>query len=158
MSFLQNPPTLVVQQNTWWCWAACMEMLNRTYPAKFGTPVKNQAQWVATMQSSPVANTALNSQQGLNLHYFGQFATALGLMYHGWIPPNTTPDLAFAETKLRTSLLLAIIPSTATDSHFVVIWGFDNQQVFYTDPAPGQGHRIAPYSLVQQNRLLIAWK
>ncbi len=158
MSFLRNPPTLVVQQNPWWCWAACMEMINRAHPSKFDSPIKNQAQWVAAMQASPVANTALNSQQGLNLRFFGQFTNALKMMFQGWVPPTSHPDLEFAEYKLHSSLLLAIIPSTATDSHFVVIWGFDNQQVFYTDPAPGQGHRIAPYSLVQQNRLLIAWK
>jgi hypothetical protein len=158
MSFLRNPPAIVVQRNTWWCWAACMEMLNRSHPSKFGTPVRTQAQWVDAMQASPVAHVALNRQQGINMRYFPQFTSALGMQFHGWIPPNSTPDLAFAERKLHRSLLLAVIPSSGGNSHFIVIWGFDNQRVYYTDPTPGQGRKTAPFSLVRRQPLLIAWK
>ena len=144
MSYIRTPPIPVVQTSAWWCWAAYMEMINRAHPAKFTAPVRNQAHWVADMQASPAANTALNQHGGLNTHFFGQFTQALRMQFRVWTgPPANAPDLAFAEVKLHKSLLLAAY-QVPGGSHFVVIHGFDGTHVRYTNPQP-QGGRSASY-------------
>ncbi len=158
MAFKRIPPILVVQNNAWWCWAACMEMINRAHPEKFSGTIRNQSEWIAAMQASPVAHVALNSHDGLNMSFFGQFTNAIGMLFNGWIgPPAGIPDLAFAESKLHHSLLLAAF-RVPGGCHFVVIHSFDGSHVGYTNPAPGTGEQRTDYSRIQSGPLMIAWK
>lgn len=111
------------------------------------------------MLSAPVASSALNAYQGLNMRFFPQFTNALGMQYRVWIPARQEPpDLAFVELKLRCSLLLTVITTPGGNAHFVIITGVDGRYVHYTDPAPGPALKIVPYALVVQQPLAIAWK
>jgi len=166
MAFVRPQPSPpVVQSNTWWCWAACLEMLNRAHPERFGMPIRRQNEWVAAMRASPAANRLLSTNDGLNVHYFPQVLTALGMEGHQWRGGSAGDpvDLSFIELQLQVSYLWAVFPVPG-GSHFVVIYGVENGRpedgliVRYFNPAPGVGYAKANQAQVQRSPLLIGWK
>lgn len=161
MSFVRpQPQPPVYQSNTWWCWAACLEMLNRAHPERFGMPVRSQNDWVAAMRASPAANLLLNAHDGINVHYFPAVLNALGMAGRQWRggTAGDPVDLAYIEQQLRISCLWAVYPVPG-GSHFVVIYGVENGGVLrYFNPFPGIGYATAPQSDVQRSPLMIAWK
>lgn len=158
MAFLRPSPPAVTQANTWWCWAACLEILNRAHPNKFPSPIRDQNQWMQEMQNAPAANQILNAHGGLNVHYLPAVLNALGMTGHQWAgPPSNRPDINFIEEKLRISYLLAIYQVTG-GSHFVVISGVDANRVLFFNPWNNIGNTSVTHAQVRSAPLIIAWK
>ena len=158
MAFMRQPPPPVYQSNTWWCWAACLEILNRAHPDKFPPPVRNQSEWMEAMRAAPAASRLLNEHGGLNTHYLPSVLNAIGMVGQQWAgPPTAPPDITFIEQQLRVSYLLALYPVPG-GSHFVVIYGVDRQRVHYFNPMTGVGNTSATHAQVRAGRLVIAWK
>lgn len=157
MAYMRSAPPVVQQSNLWWCWAACLEILNRAHPNKFAPPVRTQAQWVEAMQQSPVATTALNPQGGLNVRYLPQVFQALGMRGHSWAgPPSNAPDAAFIEDKLHSSYVMACY-QVSGGSHFVIIYGVDNARVYYFNPWTNAGRQTATHQQIAASPLIIGW-
>ena len=155
-----RPAPAVFQSNVWWCWAACLEILNRAHPDRYGTPVRTQNDWIAAMRASPARNRLLNAQDGLNVHYLPSVLNALGMQGHQWRgqAAGDPVDLGFIEQRLRNSYVLAVYPVPG-GSHFVVIYGVDNGPVLrYFNPFPGIGYASATQAEVQRSPLMIGWK
>jgi hypothetical protein len=151
MSFHRAMPPNVRQHNLWWCWAACMEMLTRLYPQRFGG-VKTQE----AVRNDPAMAPFLTPEGGLNVQHG---LPALLNQYHmqGHVWSNHLPNRETIEQRLRTSHLFAVyqvIPGAA--SHFVLIHGIGRETLYYMDPA--HGPRQARLSDVETRPLIIAWK
>lgn len=158
MAYSRSAPPTVQQSNLWWCWAACLEILNRVHPNKFPPPARTQAQWVNAMQQSPVANTALNSQGGLNTRFLPQMFQALGMRYHGWLgPPQDSPDVSVIEEKLHLSYVMGCYPVSG-GSHFVIIYGVDALgRIYYFNPWTNVGKSSITRQQAAASPLIIGW-
>lgn len=158
MAFIRSSPPVVQQSNLWWCWAACLEILNRAHPNKFPSPIRTQAQWVDEMRQSPVAATALNPQDGLNVRFLPQIFQILGMQGHSWAgPPTSPPDVNVIENRLRSSYVMAChqVPG---GSHFVIVYGVDGSgRVYFFNPYTNIGKQTITRQSVASNPLIIGW-
>jgi ABC-type bacteriocin/lantibiotic exporter with double-glycine peptidase domain len=158
MAYSRRPPPRVHQSNEWWCWAACLEILNTAHPEKF-TPIRySQSQWVDWLRNQTAGPQLLNQHGGINTSMLPQVLRALrmgGQVYNG--PPGDRPDLAFIEDKLHTSYLMGV-RVVRGGSHFVIIYGVDDHNVLYYDPYGRRGNRTMSHETIQSDRLIVAWK
>jgi ABC-type bacteriocin/lantibiotic exporter with double-glycine peptidase domain len=158
MVFMRPSPPSVTQANQWWCWAACLEILNRAHPNKFPSPPLTQEQWRNELRALPNADEFLSPQDGLNVHRLPLILNILGMTGHQWQgPPNHRPDISYIENKLHFSYVMAI-HTVPGGSHFVIITGVDQSRVFYFDPYNHIGNTSVPHDEIRQARLIIAWK
>lgn len=170
MAFMRPTPPQIHQTNLWWCWATCFEILNRVHSEKFPPPIRNQSEWVAAMQQSPARNRLLNAQGGINVHYIGEVFAAIGIRGHTFtaLNPNSyqnmhdylqlfQQNIAFIEEKLRISYLIGIYP-VAGGSHFVVIYGIDDNRLHFFNPWTNVGIASETHRNAQSNRFIIGWK
>lgn len=158
MVFIRPNPPSVTQTNTWWCWAACLEILNRAHPDKFPSPPVSQSEWINEMRTSPNGGLFLNPQGGINVRFLPQILNVLRMTGHQWSgPPTDPPDIDFIEEKLHISYLLAVYPVPG-GSHFVIISGVDANRILYFNPWNNIGNTSATHAQVRSRQLIIAWK
>jgi len=155
---MRSSPPPVTQANVWWCWAACLEILNRAHPTKFPSPPLSQEEWRNEIRALPNADQFLSPQDGLNVNRLPMILNVLGMTGHQWQgPPNNRPDIAYIENKLHLSYLMAV-HTVPGGSHFVIITGVDQSRVWYFDPYNHIGYTSITHDQIRQARLIIAWK
>lgn len=158
MAKMRTPPPVVQQSNLWWCWAACLEILNRAHPNKFAPPVRTQEQWVEAVRQMPRLRPALNQQDGFNVQYLGLLFQGLRMQGHSWAgPPTNPPEIAFIEDKIRLSYVMGCY-QVPGGSHFVIIYGVDaSGTLHYYNPWTNGGNQTATRQQVVSRPLIIGW-
>lgn len=160
MAYQRPQPPAIRQNNLWWCWAACLEILVAAQPGKFPSPPlpRTQEQWLSALRSSPAGSRVLNEQGGIRMQSFPEVVSQIGMRVHSWAgPPNSRADIDFIEQQLRLSYLLAV-RTVSGGSHFVVIYGVTPTHLYYFNPAPGSGYAKITHAEIQAQPLVISWK
>jgi hypothetical protein len=152
MAFTRAVPTQVVQHNMWWCWAACVEMMSRLNPSGFGG-IKTQEQ----VRFDPAIQPYLTPQGGINtVGGVGLNALSVRYGFRWYVWTVHTPDPAVIEQRLHLSHLLGIY-QVPGGSHFVVIYGIDQTNLYVVNPLGGGTRHIA-LSAITSHPLVIGWK
>jgi ABC-type bacteriocin/lantibiotic exporter with double-glycine peptidase domain len=151
MSFHRAMPPYVHQHNLWWCWAACIEMLSRLAPQKYGG-----VQYQEDVRNDPDMQDYLTPEGGIEVQDgVPALVTLYDMQAQVWTMHNPTRQRI--EQCLHYSHLFAVYQVTPGEaSHFVVIHGIGRNTLYYMDPA--RGPRTAMLNDVESHPLIIAWK
>ncbi|RPH37627.1 T9SS C-terminal target domain-containing protein [bacterium] len=149
-----NVPT-VIQEQDQWCWAAVSASVIRAA----GTPIEQctiaeYARTSATWHNFGSVNCCVDPSQGCNYwnYNWGTAGSILDILSH-WGIDNYGYGAALALNTVQSEInakrpFIIRWGWTGGGGHFLTGYGFDNSTIYYMNPWPGEGAKIADYAWV----------